>query len=229
MGQGRKEVSRWLQAKLVGLGGAGGSVGPEKTERAVIATTDPETLPDATTWYLVTNIPVPGSATAERSSLEAASLQDVVRLYGLRMWIEQSYKHVKHVLGWSEYQVRSDRAIRRHWQLVCCAFSFCCYHASHFCSSKTEDAREASEPPTSQRPEGAVDVTAPGKKISKETGSRPPLSWPIALRAVRGWLEPWIMLRRFWRAWSEQPPPPLLQRLLDQLGRGQALFLYGTF
>ncbi len=21
--------------------------------------------------------------------------------------------------------VRSDRAIRRHWQLVCCAFSFC--------------------------------------------------------------------------------------------------------
>ena len=164
MGQGRKEVSRWLQAKLVGLGGAGGSVGPEKTERAVIATTDPETLPDATTWYLVTNIPVPGSATAERSSLEAASLQDVVRLYGLRMWIEQSYKHVKHVLGWSEYQVRSDRAIRRHWQLVCCAFSFCWYHASHSCSSTTEDAREASEPPTSPEPEVAVDGTAPGKK-----------------------------------------------------------------
>jgi SRSO17 transposase len=53
-----------------------GPYGPEKTERAVIATTDPETLPDATTWYLVTNIPVPGSAAAERSSLEAASLHD---------------------------------------------------------------------------------------------------------------------------------------------------------
>jgi len=141
-----------------------GPYGPEKTERAVIATTDPETLPDATTWYLVTNIPVPGSAAAERSSLEAASLQDVVRLYGLRMWIEQSYKHVKHELGWSQYQVRSDQAIRRHWQLVCCAFSFCWYHASHSCSSTTEDAREASEPPPSQEPEGAVEVTAPGKK-----------------------------------------------------------------
>jgi hypothetical protein len=68
-----------------------------------------------------------------------------------------------------------------------------------------------------------------GKKISKATGSRPPVCWPVALRAVRGWLEPWIMLRRFWRAWSEQPPPPLLQRLLDQLGQGQGLFLYGTF
>lgn len=46
-------------------------------------------------------------------------------MYGLRMWVEQSYKQVKHVLGWSDYQLRSDSAIRRHWQLVCCAFSFC--------------------------------------------------------------------------------------------------------
>ena len=67
-------------------------------------------------------------------------------------------------LRWSQYQVRSDRAIRRHWQLVCCAFSFCWYHASHPCSGRAEDAREASEPPASQELGGAVDVTAPGKK-----------------------------------------------------------------
>jgi hypothetical protein len=36
-----------------------------------------------------------------------------------------SYKQVKHALGWSDYQVRSDLAIRRHWQLVCLAFPFC--------------------------------------------------------------------------------------------------------
>jgi hypothetical protein len=41
------------------------------------------------------------------------------------MWVEQSYKQVKHALGFSDYQVRSDHAIRRHWQLVFCAFSFC--------------------------------------------------------------------------------------------------------
>jgi SRSO17 transposase len=108
-----------------------GPYGPEKTERAVIATTDPETLPDATTWYLVTNLPAPGSPTAEQSHLVGASLEEVIRLYGLRMWIEQSYKQVRGVLGWSQYQVRSDRAIRRHWQLVCCAFSFCWYHHNH--------------------------------------------------------------------------------------------------
>ena len=41
------------------------------------------------------------------------------------MWVEQSDKQIKHVLGWSDYQVRSDLAIRHHWQLVYVAFSFC--------------------------------------------------------------------------------------------------------
>jgi hypothetical protein len=49
----------------------------------------------------------------------------VVRLYGLRNWVEQGYKQVKHELGWADFQVRGDRAIRRHWALVWCAFSFC--------------------------------------------------------------------------------------------------------
>src|SRR6266851_6861558 len=141
-----------------------GPYGPEKTERAVIATTDPETLPDATTWYLVTNIPVPGSAAAELSELEAASLQDVVRLYGLRMWIEQSYKHVKHMLGWSQYQVRSDQAIRRHWQLVWCAFSFCWYHASHPSASTTQEAPEPSEPETPFHSSVPADAAGTGEK-----------------------------------------------------------------
>jgi hypothetical protein len=93
-----------------------GAYGSEKIERAVIATTDPETLPDATTWHVVTTRPVPGTALAQCSELEAASLQAIVRLYGFGMWMEQSDKHVEHALGWSPYQVRSDQAIRRHWQ-----------------------------------------------------------------------------------------------------------------
>jgi hypothetical protein len=68
-------------------------------ERVVIATTDPTTLPDLTTFYLVTNLPAPGSQRAADSALAAASLQEVVRLYGLRMWVEQSYKQVKHALS----------------------------------------------------------------------------------------------------------------------------------
>lgn len=108
-----------------------GPYGPEKTHRAFVVSTDPNELPDISTWYLVTNLPAPGSEGAgAEGALQAATLEEVVRLYGLRMWIEQSYKQVKHSLGWSQYQVRSDLAMRRHWVLVCCAFSFCWYNQS---------------------------------------------------------------------------------------------------
>jgi SRSO17 transposase len=94
--------------------------------RALVVTTDPERLPRLGTWYLTTNLPAPLSDEQQtENALAPASIQEVVGLFGLRMWVEQSYKQVKHALGFSDYQVRSDLAIRRHWQLVCCAFSFC--------------------------------------------------------------------------------------------------------
>jgi SRSO17 transposase len=99
--------------------------GPEKRSRLVVATTDPATLPSLTSWYLATNLPAPDSNTAQRSDLSVADLGEVVRLYALRSWIEQSYKQVKNSLGWAQYQVRKDLSIRRHWQLVMCAFTFC--------------------------------------------------------------------------------------------------------
>ena len=103
-----------------------GPYGKERAQRALVVTPDPKELPDLATWYLTTNLPAPGSEQANESDdLAPASVAEVVRLYGLRMWVEQSYKQVKHALGWSDYQVRSDLAIGRHWQLVCLAFSFC--------------------------------------------------------------------------------------------------------
>lgn len=111
------------------LEGKAGPYGPGRGQRLVIVTTDPLTLPELTTWYLVTNLPTPEQEQVRNHSLPAASLAEVVRLYGLRVWVEQSYKQVKNSLGWAHYQVRSDLAIRRHWQLVCCAFSFCWWAA----------------------------------------------------------------------------------------------------
>jgi DDE superfamily endonuclease len=99
--------------------------GPHRRLRLVVATTDPARLPKLTTWYLVTNLPRPGGRRASAAALASADLAEVVRLYSLRNWVEQSYKQVKHELGWADFQVGSDRAIRRHWQLVCLAFSFC--------------------------------------------------------------------------------------------------------
>ena len=91
----------------------------------MVATTDPATLPPLTTWYLATNLPHPDAPPAERAPFAPADLAEIVRLYGLRNWVEQGYKQLKQELGWADFMVRADQAIRRHWYLVCCAFSFC--------------------------------------------------------------------------------------------------------
>jgi hypothetical protein len=102
-----------------------GGWGPDGVRRLVVATADPAALPDKATWYLVTNLPRPGGPREQDSPHPAADLAEIVRLYGIRNWIEQSYKQVKDELGWADFQVRSDIAIRRHQVLVTCAFSFC--------------------------------------------------------------------------------------------------------
>jgi hypothetical protein len=102
-----------------------GGWGPDGVRRLVVATADPAALPDKATWYLVTNLPRPGSPREAGSPHPAAGLAEIVRLYAIRNWIEQGYKQVKDELGWADFQVRSDLAIRRHQALVNCAFSFC--------------------------------------------------------------------------------------------------------
>ena len=122
-----------------------GPYGVARAKRALVVTTDPATLPDLATWYLTTSLPAPGSERAHESGLVPASVAEVVRLYGLRMWVEQSYKQVKHALGWSAYQIRSDHAIRRHWQLACCAFSFCWWAYGRLLLASPEETSEQPE------------------------------------------------------------------------------------
>ena len=129
-----------------------GPYGIERTKRALVVTPDPGTLPDLATWYLTTNLPAPGFGQETEEALAPAGVAEVVRLYGLRMWVEQSYKQVKHALGWSDYQVRSDAAIRRHWQLVCCAFSFCWWAFGRL----PTDGAEPAERPEDHLPAGSA-------------------------------------------------------------------------
>jgi hypothetical protein len=73
-----------------------GPYGSQRKWRSVVVSTDPKGLPDKATWYLRTNLPHPDSEQAARSELEAADLAEVVRLYGLSMWVEQNlYENVK--------------------------------------------------------------------------------------------------------------------------------------
>ena len=147
-------TERWWAAELTLLG-----YGPERAVRAVCATTDRRELPSLSTWCLTTNLS-PGQA----------PLGEIVRIYGLRNWIEQGYKQMRDELGWADFMVRSDRAIRRHWTLVCCAFAFCWWHAAQ--------VRAADSPlvDVSQAPYGA------GKKNLQRQGAAI-LAAPAALGA----------------------------------------------
>jgi len=126
----------WWAAELAFLG-----YGPHRALRAVVATTDRKALPPRSTWYLTTNLPAAD-----------APLAEVVRLYGLRVWVEEGYKRVKGELGWADFQVRSDRAIRRHWELVCCAFSFCWWHEAHRAPSRHAPNDSPNAPPQPPAP-----------------------------------------------------------------------------
>ncbi len=128
-------------------------------------------------------------------------------------WIEQSYKQVKDELGWADFQVRSDTAIRRHQ-----AWS-------------TAPSASAGTPGSSAIPRHAARRRLRGQHPAAERGGPPALpppapSWPRALRAIRAWLTPWIALQRWWQAWSKAPPPPQLQALINSVAAGCGLHLY---
>jgi hypothetical protein len=132
-----------------------GGWGPDRHHRLVVATTDPATLPKLTTWYLLCNLTRPAARRAQQ-----AQLAEIVATYGLRNWVEQGYKQVKDELGWADFQVRSDRAIRRHWTLVCCAFSFC-WHAGQ---AQTVPAAGPAPPAVAPTPPAAEQTAARGAR-----------------------------------------------------------------
>ena len=153
-------------------------------------------MPERSTSYLVTNLPAPGCERAQKSQHSVADVAEVARLYALRSWIEQSYKQVKNSLGWAHYQVRKDLSIRRHWQLVCCAFSFCWWACA--------ECEDIGSPPV---------VVLKDARYSSMAATEPDGGEKV-------------MLLRYWRAYTELPPPKEIQALLGRLFSGEGLYLY---
>ena len=157
-----------------------GSYGPSKTLRIIVATTDPATLPDLTTWYLSTNLPHSDAPRTTDSLLPPADLAEIVRLYGLRNWVEQGYRQVKQELGWADFMVRSDQAIRRHWELVCCAFSFCWRDWFH--PSTPPDYLSGDRLPAPIKPSTDLAETTAGRGKNQHQSRRPLGSTLVAPR-----------------------------------------------
>ena len=152
----------------------GPSYGPDKGVRLVAATLDPATLKPESTWYLATSL-----------SLREASPAQVYALYRLRDWIEHFYTPAKHELGWADYQVRPERAIVRHWQLVLLAYTF-----SLLVGALPTTALAASPSPTAEATGGEKIGPRPyprvrgAGRLERHAAARPQLALPVGTPAA---------------------------------------------
>jgi hypothetical protein len=72
-------------------------------------TNDPQTLPENSTSYVMTNIP-------------DVNYQDIGNIYGLRTWVEYGFKQCKSELGWSDFHLTKYADIAKWWELIYCSF-----------------------------------------------------------------------------------------------------------
>jgi SRSO17 transposase len=74
-----------------------------------ILTTDPETLPENSTSFVMVCAP-------------AIKLTEIGDSYGFRTWIEYGLKQAKDALGWADFRVTQYDQIQKWWELVMSAF-----------------------------------------------------------------------------------------------------------
>lgn len=80
-------------------------------------TTDPETLPESSTWYVMTLVP-------------GVKYKQVGNLYGLRNWVEYGLKQSKNELGWADFRVTDYAQIQKWWEVVMSAYLLVSLHSS---------------------------------------------------------------------------------------------------
>ena len=83
--------------------------GKKRSRRFWEITTDPETMPENSTWYVMTEIP-------------GLNYKDVGNLYGCRNWVEYGLNQSKNELGWADFRLTQYRDIEKWWELVFSAY-----------------------------------------------------------------------------------------------------------
>lgn len=84
-----------------------------------LLTTDPKTLPDNSTSFVM--VAAPG-----------VKLVDIGNQYGFRTWIEYGLKQAKDALGWADFRMTSYEQIEKWWEMVMSAFLMVSLFADQF-------------------------------------------------------------------------------------------------
>jgi hypothetical protein len=172
----RLPLERWRRLVLTGSHGQplvryvaglelGPCYGPTRGTRLIAATADPTALKPESTWFMATNL-----------TLAEADAAGVYRIYRLRDWTGHSCKPAKHELGWADFQVRSEKAIVRHWQLVMLAFTFSLLTAA--------PAEQAGEAAAGDGGPAAGGKSATADHLAVHTAAGPQLAVPLGAPAA---------------------------------------------
>jgi SRSO17 transposase len=82
-------------------------------------TTDPETMPENSTSFVMTNI--------------QGKLKKILGdLYGLRTWVEYGFRQCKQELGWTDYRFTNIQHIERWWEIIFCVYTMISLNSSAF-------------------------------------------------------------------------------------------------
>jgi SRSO17 transposase len=84
-----------------------------------LLTTDPQTLPDNSTTFVMVAAPT-------------LKLKEIGDHYGFRTWIEYGLKQAKDALGWADFRVTRYEQIEKWWELVMSAFLMVSLFADSF-------------------------------------------------------------------------------------------------
>ncbi|NJP17952.1 MAG: IS701 family transposase, partial [Hydrococcus sp. CRU_1_1] len=85
-------------------------------------TTDPETLPENSTSFVMTNLS--GKSNQIKRTLG--------NLYGLRTWVEYGFRQCKQELGWTDYRLTKSEQIEKWWEIIMSAYLMVSLNAQFF-------------------------------------------------------------------------------------------------
>jgi SRSO17 transposase len=172
-------------------------------------TTEPETLPAASTSFVMTNI--------QRKPSELKQM--LGDWYGLRTWVEYGFRPCKQELGWTAYRLTRFRDIERWWELI-----FSVYSLVSLQSWRQLDAREKTSA-------GELHTTSPeiASRLHQHPGWSETCRWKDTLKNLRLLIQPVIMPWLLCPRLSLFENSDLLRgfhQLLRQVNQAQAYFLH---
>ena len=131
-------------------------------------TTEPETMPDNSTSFVMTNI-------------KGEIKKRLGNLYGLRTWVEYGFRQCKQELGWTDYRFTNFQDIEKWWEIIFCAYTMISLNSPVFLALNQQNTPEVN------RRDDSVDL-ARHQEWNHQVG------WKNTLNNFRLVIQPTILL-----------------------------------